>query len=115
MIALTGLKADRDELDRLTEDCCDRFTRWALSKRLGSTQEDKLKAYPLNNVYKVQTRGQVNRSQERSVRSTISKMYSDWWNTCGCTERKWIKSVEQQVGRGVNGVRQNGHRRERDI
>ena len=46
MIALTGLKADEDELDRLTEDRCDSFTGWALSKRLSSTQED---------IYKVQT------------------------------------------------------------
>ena len=46
MIALTGLKADEDKLDGLTRDHNNRFTGWALSKRPGSTQEDKLKAYP---------------------------------------------------------------------
>ena len=75
MITLTGLKADRDKLDELPEDCSDRFTGWALSKQLGSTQEDKLKAYPLNRkTYIVQTQGQVNQSQERSVRSITRRM-----------------------------------------
>ena len=56
MIALTGLKADRDELDRSMKDRNNRFTGWALSKRLGSTQEDKLKAYPLDKKTFIQYR-----------------------------------------------------------
>ena len=77
------------------KSCNDRFTSWALSKQLGSTQEDKLKAYPSDKkAYIVKTQGQVNRSQERSVRSTVRKTYDHWWSTCGCVEWKWIVDAE---------------------
>ena len=49
------------------------------------------------------------------MRGTVSEMHGDWWNACGCTEQEWVRGVDQQVGRGVSGVKQNGQREERDM